>query len=75
MMGHNKGRSYLFIFTFSGNLFYGTERHITQLLKSNRMNLVKDYNPSSLVLYKTSKYVYFFPLPCFTTEVKQKSLS
>ena len=33
---------------------------LSQLLKSNRMNLVKDYNSSSLVLYKTSKYVNFF---------------
>ena len=40
------------------------------------MNLVKDYNSSSLVLYKISKYVYFsFPLPYFKIEVKQKSLS
>ena len=35
-MGHNKGKSYLFIFTFSGNLFYGTERHIIPTLKKKK---------------------------------------
>ena len=49
---------------------------LSQLLKRKRMTLVKDYNSSSLVLYETSKSIYFyFPLPCSTIDVKQKSLT
>lgn len=75
-MGHNKGRSY-YLFLPSVEIYFMEQRGtLSQCLKSKRMNLVKDYNSSSLVLYKISKYVYFsFPLPYFKIEVKQKSLS
>ena len=67
----------IYLFLPSVEIYFMEQKGtLSQCLKSKRMNLVKDYNSSSLVLYKISKYVYFsFPLPYFKIEVKQKSLS
>lgn len=72
MMVIMKGRGYFFL--LSVEIYFMEQRStLSQLLKSKRMNLVKDYNPFNLVLYETSKYVYFsFLLFCFTAEGKAK---